>query len=157
MSSLFDDLSLPDAFRRLDGVRTQPDAAPETDAAADSEAPVANTPGDDAPVDDVPPEDRDARPEEDGPPPGEANPFEAEPSAAPSRPWCGRSSAMVPAARWDGALDSWRAGLLETIYSVDPRPVPSLRAERSNPGMRLGRERPAALGCFAPLAKTVRV
>ena len=35
MSSLFDDLSLPDAFRRLDGVRVTPSTPPSRVAADD--------------------------------------------------------------------------------------------------------------------------
>ena len=55
MSSLFDDLSLPDAFRRLDGVSVTPAEAERTDAPG----PVPQ---------EEPPSEEHAPPEEDGPP-----------------------------------------------------------------------------------------
>ena len=42
MSSLFDDLSLPDAFRRLDGVRVNPAAGEDADLLDREPPPEAN-------------------------------------------------------------------------------------------------------------------
>ncbi|WP_246957948.1 UvrD-helicase domain-containing protein [Brachybacterium sp. Marseille-Q7125] len=79
MSSLFDDLSLPDAFRRLEGVQVGPahsaaDAPREEDAPpTDADVPPAN--------EDAPPPEEDLPPEEDGwVPPREQ--FSTAPSAA---------------------------------------------------------------------------
>ncbi|ATG52682.1 ATP-dependent DNA helicase PcrA [Brachybacterium vulturis] len=67
MSSLFDDLSLPDAFRRLDGVSVSPDA---TGLPATQERPAAaHAPGPGAPpLDEEPPFDEEP-PYDDAPPP----------------------------------------------------------------------------------------
>lgn len=76
MSSLFDDLSLPDAFRRLDGVRVGP---------ADAPAPVDPAGADSGAWDEEPP------PEDDLPPehlePEEESPFARDVPPAPARSW----------------------------------------------------------------------
>ena len=75
MSSLFDDLSLPDAFRRLDGVSVTPatrdQAHPEGSAAPPVEEPAAAAAppfGAEARVDEEPPDDEEP-PYDDAPPP----------------------------------------------------------------------------------------
>ena len=74
MSSLFDDLSLPDAFRRLDGVSVTP-AAPAT--RSDEERDRSEEP----PLPDGPPDDDEPPYGEDEPPYGEEPPVDAAPPA----------------------------------------------------------------------------
>jgi len=77
MSSLFDDLSLPDAFRRLEGVSVTPQP-PRT-------GPGAST-AEETPYEEAPP-DEDAPPEEDEPPYDELPPQPVDlPPAPPRRP-----------------------------------------------------------------------
>jgi DNA helicase-2/ATP-dependent DNA helicase PcrA len=93
MSSLFDDLSLPESFRRLSGVRVDP-SAPPSDAPADADAYV---PGD---ADVPPPSDEDVPPDEDElPPPPEEDlpPADAVPSSGPAG---GGAPGSVPRAPW---------------------------------------------------------
>lgn len=72
MSSLFDDLSLPDVFRRLDGVRVDPESA-DDDRAHEGDAPMSEgadpTPPGDAPwgESDAPMSEGDFLPEEEHP------------------------------------------------------------------------------------------
>ena len=98
MSSLFDDLSLPDSFRRLEGVRVSADASPPAgkgepaDPGFDGPAgPAAKASAQDddgaAPWgEEPPPEEDELPPEDDGhPEAGETSPFEGDPvPAAPS-------------------------------------------------------------------------
>ncbi|GAB4096865.1 UvrD-helicase domain-containing protein [Brachybacterium horti] len=84
MSSLFDDLSLPDSFRTLEGVRADPAAPARRD---DSEADV---PPEEAPVEDAPPE-------EDGP--EEEDPFAGDAPWTPAPPAPQQAVARVPAPR----------------------------------------------------------
>ncbi|WP_114856512.1 UvrD-helicase domain-containing protein [Brachybacterium sp. YJGR34] len=80
MSSLFDDLSLPDAFRRLDGVAVTPPSA-GTSAAAPTDAQGPEAPG---PTDEERPSDQDVPPlDEDVPPPDEDVPPPEEDLPAP--------------------------------------------------------------------------
>jgi len=85
MSSLFDDLSLPDAFRRLDGVQVGP--APRTPEARD-----------DAPWDEEPPPEEDELPP-DGPPHPDEDPFAGR---GPARPAWGGADASALAELTDG-------------------------------------------------------
>ncbi|MCT1997575.1 UvrD-helicase domain-containing protein [Brachybacterium muris] len=95
MSSLFDDLSLPDSFRRLEGVRVDADRAvdgpphqgaplPPSEPPFD-EAPPMETPFDEAPppYDEVPPPE-DEPPYGDSPVPGYGS---TDRYAPPARPW----------------------------------------------------------------------
>ncbi|UQN29709.1 UvrD-helicase domain-containing protein [Brachybacterium kimchii] len=79
MSSLFDDMSLPESFRRLSGVRVDPDApdAPQAPDASPSDDELPPPPEDDAPP-----------PEDEGEPEGAWAPAAepAAPSAAPRGP-----------------------------------------------------------------------
>ncbi|GAB2535044.1 UvrD-helicase domain-containing protein [Brachybacterium huguangmaarense] len=87
MSSLFDDMSLPDSFRRLDGVQVGPDARARGGAGADApthDAPEPDVAEHDAPWDEEPPpEDPDAG----APAPDEPDPFAGE--APISAGWTG--------------------------------------------------------------------
>ena len=69
MSSLFDDLSLPDAFRRLDGVRVHPATSPHEEPPREEEPPVDEEP-----------------PHEEEPPYDELPPVDDRPVPVPSRP-----------------------------------------------------------------------
>ena len=69
MSSLFDDLSLPDAFRRLDGVRVNPATPPHEEPPREEEPPVDEEP-----------------PHEEEPPYDELPPVDDRPVPVPSRP-----------------------------------------------------------------------
>ncbi|MGP5362737.1 UvrD-helicase domain-containing protein [Brachybacterium tyrofermentans] len=72
MSSLFDDLSLPDSFRRLDGVSVTPSTPGAGPTSTDPDGLRPPLDGDAPPEDhDAPPEDNDAPPEEDDAPPAE--------------------------------------------------------------------------------------
>ena len=89
MSSLFDDLSLPDAFRTLEGVRAdpatprRPDGEDAPGGAPRDEAPRGDAPEVGAPDEDEAPYDE-APPEEDGP--EEEDPFAAEAPWTPPAP-----------------------------------------------------------------------
>ncbi|MDO5663217.1 MAG: UvrD-helicase domain-containing protein [Brachybacterium sp.] len=110
MSSLFDDMSLPESFRRLDGVQVDPaarrDAPPAGPATASREHPV----DDDVPAEEeagVPPEDW--TPEEEDPFAQDA-PLEPAPAAAGNRgaSWEGR-------APWGGGDPSALADLTDGL------------------------------------------
>ncbi|UYG17072.1 UvrD-helicase domain-containing protein [Brachybacterium huguangmaarense] len=83
MSSLFDDLSLPDAFRRLDGVQVGPAAHPAGGPSPSS---------DDAPWDEEPPPEEDELPP-DGPPQPEEDPFAGREAARPA--WGGADASAL--------------------------------------------------------------
>ncbi|MGO2045699.1 MAG: UvrD-helicase domain-containing protein, partial [Brachybacterium tyrofermentans] len=72
MSSLFDDLSLPDSFRRLDGVTVTPSTPGAGPTGTDRDAqrpPLDEAPSpEDAPLDDDAPPEEDIPPEDDAPP-----------------------------------------------------------------------------------------
>ncbi|WP_010533863.1 UvrD-helicase domain-containing protein [Brachybacterium squillarum] len=114
MSSLFDDLSLPDSFRRLEGVRVSADASPPAgkgepadpgfDGPADPAAKASAQDDDGAAPwgEEPPPEEDELPPEDDGhPEAGETSPFEGDPvPAAPSAAashWGGGGPAVRPA------------------------------------------------------------
>ena len=78
MSSLFDDLSLPDAFRRLDGVRVNPAAGEDADL-LDREPPPEEEP---APEEEPPYEEE---PPHDELPPVDDRPVPVPPRPAPAR------------------------------------------------------------------------
>ncbi|WP_345082331.1 UvrD-helicase domain-containing protein [Brachybacterium paraconglomeratum] len=128
MSSLFDDLSLPDAFRRLDGVSVTP-AAPAT--RSDEERDRSEEPPlpDGPPMVDEPPYDEDEPPHEDEPP------YDEEPSFDAASPARGRSVPQPPAdlaeaphpAEREPGIGSWRspasataAGLAELVDGLNP-------------------------------------
>src|SRR5699024_5904705 len=81
MSSLFDDLSLPDAFRRLDGVSVS--VTPQTRDGSPTAPPGGQGPvGEPAPVEEPPPLEE--PPYEQEPPHDEAPPVEHEPPLPPA-------------------------------------------------------------------------
>ena len=95
MSSLFDDLSLPDSFRRLEGVRVDADRAVDGPPHQGAPLPPSEPPFDEAPpmetpFDDAPPPYDEVPPPEDEPPYGDA-PVPGYGStdryAPPARPW----------------------------------------------------------------------
>ncbi|PZP17305.1 MAG: ATP-dependent DNA helicase PcrA [Brachybacterium faecium] len=95
MSSLFDDLSLPDSFRRLEGVRVDADRAVEGPPHQGAPLPPSEPPFDEAPpmetpFDEAPPPYDEVPPPEDEPPYGDA-PVPGYGStdryAPPARPW----------------------------------------------------------------------
>ncbi|WP_270407086.1 UvrD-helicase domain-containing protein [Brachybacterium paraconglomeratum] len=81
MSSLFDDLSLPDAFRRLDGVQVTPSTPPSRAAADDDARAGGRTDGEEPRHEAEGPDllDREPPPESEEPPYEEEPPFEDEP------------------------------------------------------------------------------
>ncbi|EYT50712.1 UvrD-helicase domain-containing protein [Brachybacterium muris] len=95
MSSLFDDLSLPDSFRRLEGVRVDADRAVDGPPHQGAPLPPSEPPFDEAPpmespFDEAPPPYDEVPPPEDEPPYGDA-PVPGYGStdryAPPARPW----------------------------------------------------------------------
>ena len=137
MSSLFDDLSLPDAFRRLDGVTV----APSTPAAADgSTAREQRHPAsDDAPAGSEPPWEGpswEGPPLEEEPPPEDEPPFEEEPPVGHEPP-----SAAIPAApagyeHIPHPADRDRSvGARHDAFAVDPTILTELTDEL-NPAQR---------------------
>ncbi|AXK44474.1 UvrD-helicase domain-containing protein [Brachybacterium saurashtrense] len=109
MSSLFDDLSLPDAFRRLDGVSVTP-APPQGASLRDEDVPPRE--------DEAPPRDEDVPPGEDEAPDPEAagDLLEAEAAIAPpppapvAEPWAPAGAHPVAAA----------PGLVELTDGLNP-------------------------------------
>ncbi|MGP9708729.1 UvrD-helicase domain-containing protein [Brachybacterium sp. AOP24-D1-21] len=111
MSSLFDDLSLPDAFRRLDGVSVTP-AAPAMRRVEERDRSVEPPLPDGPPEEDEPPYGDDEPPyAEDEPHYGEESPFDAAPPAQDRpvpQPPADLAEAPHPAER-EQARGSWRS------------------------------------------------
>ncbi|MGY5763989.1 UvrD-helicase domain-containing protein [Brachybacterium sp. DNPG3] len=128
MSSLFDDLSLPDSFRRLDGVQVAPAAdrapadrrdEPASDPRADDASPFEEQPFGE-PSFEEPPFDDEVPPEEE--PPHEESPFAAEPPVQPV-PSTGSSAgswapSSAPPAAWAPRASS--AELEELVADLNP-------------------------------------
>ena len=132
MSSLFDDLSLPDAFRRLEGVRVRPDAEeppvgdPPPQSAPVDEAPLPQEPPMDEPPYNEPPYDEEPPPPEQ-PPFDEESPFEAmppseEPPFGETPPPGGPVVHAGPAEHWQSgrAPLGVREDLAELIEDLNP-------------------------------------
>lgn len=132
MSSLFDDLSLPDAFRRLEGVRVRPDAEeppvgdPPPQSAPVDEAPLPQEPPMDEPPYNEPPYDEEPPPPEEPPfdeePPFEEMPPPEEPPFGETPPPGGPVVHAGPAEHWQSrrAPLGVREDLAELIEDLNP-------------------------------------
>ncbi|MGP9743922.1 UvrD-helicase domain-containing protein [Brachybacterium sp. AOP29-B2-41] len=122
MSSLFDDLSLPDAFRRLDGVSVTP-------AASATRREQERDRSEQPPLPDGPPEDDEPFYGEDEPPYGEEPPFDSAPPAQDRpvpQPPADLEEAPHPAERgsesggWRSPAGAAAAGLAELTDGLNP-------------------------------------
>ena len=127
MSSLFDDLSLPDAFRRLDGVTVAPSAAAPADGSTGREQ-AHPGPGE-APAQEEPPLAEEPPPE-DEPPFEDVSPFEDEPpsTALPAAP---ADDEQIP----HPADRARPAGDRHDAFAVDPAVLSEL-TDGLNPAQR---------------------